>query len=400
MIGKTLGHYQVLEKLGAGGMGEVYRARDPRLGRDVALKVLPEAFARDPERMARFEREAQVLASLNHPNIAQLYGLEENALVMEYVPGDTGKRLYAGETAPETLAAVIHGEPAIPDAPPHLQHLLRRCLDKDPHTRLRDIGEARILLQRPPALTPPTPSHPRPRLLAPLAALGLVFAAVALWLWLRVPLPSPRPVNRWTTTLQGVGSGSLFLALSPDGSRLAYSHPDHRHRPRMAASSSTCGSSTSSTPGPSRAQTAPRVRSSPRTASGSAITPTANSRRFRSPAAGGTPQILVAPDLKKGESQCHRPRFLPGGKGSCSALGAVVHPRSGASRCCTSAPASAASWRKTAPMPAMSQPDTRSISAMDRCSPYPSICAGSGHRRRRTYPGGRVLARWGRPRHV
>jgi serine/threonine protein kinase len=69
----------------------VYRARHTRLGRDVAIKVLPEVFANDPERMARFERETQVLASLNHPNIAQLYGLEENALVMEYVPGENLK---------------------------------------------------------------------------------------------------------------------------------------------------------------------------------------------------------------------------------------------------------------------------------------------------------------------
>ena len=87
--GVRLGSYEVVAPLGAGGMGEVYRARDTRRSRDVALKVLPEAFADDPERMARFEREAQVLASLNHPNIAQLYGLEERALVMEYVPGET-----------------------------------------------------------------------------------------------------------------------------------------------------------------------------------------------------------------------------------------------------------------------------------------------------------------------
>ena len=76
--GTRLGPYEILAPLGAGGMGEVYRARDTRLGREVALKVLPELFARDPERMARFEREAQVLASLNHPNIAALYGLEES----------------------------------------------------------------------------------------------------------------------------------------------------------------------------------------------------------------------------------------------------------------------------------------------------------------------------------
>ncbi len=93
MIGRTLGHYHIEEKIGAGGMGEVYRARDTRLGRDVAIKVLPEAFARDVERLARFEREAQLLASLNHPNIAAIYGLEESDglrfLVMELVPGKT-----------------------------------------------------------------------------------------------------------------------------------------------------------------------------------------------------------------------------------------------------------------------------------------------------------------------
>ena len=78
-IGTKLGPYEILAAIGAGGMGEVYRARDAKLGRDVALKVLPEAFARDPERMARFQREAKVLASLNHPNIASIYGLEDSA---------------------------------------------------------------------------------------------------------------------------------------------------------------------------------------------------------------------------------------------------------------------------------------------------------------------------------
>jgi serine/threonine-protein kinase len=91
--GIHLGPYEVLAPIGAGGMGEVYRARDAKLGRDVALKVLPEVFARDTDRMARFEREAQVLASLNHPHIAAIYGLEESngirALVMELVEGPT-----------------------------------------------------------------------------------------------------------------------------------------------------------------------------------------------------------------------------------------------------------------------------------------------------------------------
>ena len=93
MIGKTLGHYRVGEQLGRGGMGEVYLADDLNLNRKVALKFLPEAFAADPERMARFEREAKLLASLNHPNIAAIYGLEQaegkRFIVMELVEGES-----------------------------------------------------------------------------------------------------------------------------------------------------------------------------------------------------------------------------------------------------------------------------------------------------------------------
>ena len=84
----TIAHYRISGKLGQGGMGEVYRATDTKLGRDVALKILPEAFAHDPDRMARFRREAQVLASLNHPNIAGIYRIEDRALVMELVDGE------------------------------------------------------------------------------------------------------------------------------------------------------------------------------------------------------------------------------------------------------------------------------------------------------------------------
>ena len=91
--GSHLGPYEILAPLGAGGMGEVYRARDTKLNRDVALKVLPELFALDPDRLARFKREAQVLASLNHPNIGAIYGLEESngvqALILELVEGET-----------------------------------------------------------------------------------------------------------------------------------------------------------------------------------------------------------------------------------------------------------------------------------------------------------------------
>src|SRR6202040_1440181 len=98
-VGTRLGPYEILAPIGAGGMGEVYKARDTKLDREVAIKVLPAALARDPERLARFEREAKVLASLNHPNIAQIYGLEQRALVMELVSGETLKGPLPLETA-------------------------------------------------------------------------------------------------------------------------------------------------------------------------------------------------------------------------------------------------------------------------------------------------------------
>ena len=122
-IGTRFGPYDVTAQIGVGGMGEVYRARDTRLNRDVAVKVLPDAFVRDPERLARFEREAQVLASLNHPNIAAIYGLEESdpspgsgqavvrGLVLEMVEGptlqDLDRRhgLQASGSGPDKIAA-------------------------------------------------------------------------------------------------------------------------------------------------------------------------------------------------------------------------------------------------------------------------------------------------------
>lgn len=112
MVGNTVGDYRVEQKLGAGGMGEVYLARDLRLGRDVAIKALPEAFARDPQRLARFEREAQLLAALNHPNIAAIHGLEDSGatkfLVLELVPGLTlAERLKAGRPPLDELVAIF-----------------------------------------------------------------------------------------------------------------------------------------------------------------------------------------------------------------------------------------------------------------------------------------------------
>ena len=118
MIGTSLLHYEITAKLGEGGMGEVYRATDTKLGREVAIKLLPEAFVDDPERLARFEREAQLLASLNHPNVAAIYGLEEDAgrrfLVLELVEGqELAERLAAGpvplEAALEIARQVAEG---------------------------------------------------------------------------------------------------------------------------------------------------------------------------------------------------------------------------------------------------------------------------------------------------
>src|SRR5215831_4410722 len=101
--GDLFGPYEILAPLGAGGMGEVYRARDRKLDREVAIKVLPAAMAQDRDRLVRFEREAKVLASLNHPNIAHIYGLEERgetrALAMELVPGATLEGPLPVETA-------------------------------------------------------------------------------------------------------------------------------------------------------------------------------------------------------------------------------------------------------------------------------------------------------------
>jgi len=98
-LGSRVGSYDIVAHIGEGGMGEVYRARDAKLGRDVAIKILASSLATDPERLARFEREARTLASLNHPHIAQIYGVEGPAIVMELVDGGT----LADRMAPERL---------------------------------------------------------------------------------------------------------------------------------------------------------------------------------------------------------------------------------------------------------------------------------------------------------
>jgi eukaryotic-like serine/threonine-protein kinase len=128
--GTRLGPYEVTAQIGTGGMGEVYRARDTRLRRDVALKILPESFATDPDRLTRFQREAEVLASLNHPNIAAIYGFEESngtgALVMELVEG-------------ETLADRIEQRPQR-DAADRVASAAKICRTRNHHIRSRFAG--------------------------------------------------------------------------------------------------------------------------------------------------------------------------------------------------------------------------------------------------------------------
>ena len=105
----SIGHYKITAKLGEGGMGAVYRATDTKLHREVAIKILPPAFAEDAGRMQRFEREAQVLASLNHPNIAAIYGVEQGAIVMELVEGENLKGPVPVETAVDYARQIALG---------------------------------------------------------------------------------------------------------------------------------------------------------------------------------------------------------------------------------------------------------------------------------------------------
>ena len=146
--GTRLGVYEILSPLGAGGMGEVYRARDSKLGRDVALKILPAAFAADPDRLARFQREAQVLASLNHPNIAAIFGLEESsgvgALVLELVEGPTLADRIAQRRIPLDEALPIARQIADALEAAHEQGIVHRDL-KPANIKLRPDGVVKVL---------------------------------------------------------------------------------------------------------------------------------------------------------------------------------------------------------------------------------------------------------------
>ena len=149
LTGKRLGPYEILSAIGAGGMGEVYQAHDTRLGRDVAIKVLPEAFAHDPERLSRFQREAKMLAALNHPNIATIYGLEQangtSYLVMELVPGETLQQRIVREGAlpiDEALAIAKQIAEALEAA--HEKGIIHRDL-KPANVKVTPEGKVKVL---------------------------------------------------------------------------------------------------------------------------------------------------------------------------------------------------------------------------------------------------------------
>jgi Tol biopolymer transport system component len=349
--GTRLGPYEILSPLGVGGMGEVYRARDTKLGRAVALKILPESFTHDPERLARFRREAQVLAALNHPHIGAIYGLDEangqQFLVLELIDGETladrivkgplpvdealtiaqqiaealdaahekgiihrdlkpanialtedgqvkvldfglakataasgatldvansptltspatmtgvgvilgtaaymspeqakgraadrrsdvwafgcvvlemltGRKVFAGETISDTLAAVLKEEPNLTRAPARVRRLLHACLQKDPTLRLQAIGDARLLLEDAPKEAPGAMR----RVPWAVAAAFAAMAALAFWALWRRPAPNPAQAAMRLDVDLGAAVAPTNLGpdaiLSPDGTRLVF----------------------------------------------------------------------------------------------------------------------------------------------------------------------------------
>ena len=367
MIGQTINHYRITAKLGEGGMGVVYQATDTRLGREVALKILPEKFVEDRQRMSRFQREAEILASLNYPNISIIHGLEEaggvRALVLELVDGPTlaeriadgpipveetlkialeitqalevahekgiihrdlkpanvkitpegtvkvldfglakaleaegsereladsptltheatqegillgtaaymspeqargqsvdrrtdiwsfglvlfemltGKRMYAGKSFTETIAAVIHQDLSLEGLPKNtpwrIRELLERCLRKDARMRLQHMGDARIEIQQASndprgtntvELEKPMPLWRQSGVMTAVV-LALLIGLAAAWL-LKPDLPlSPPPLRKFALPVEPFRN-HLFngSAISPDGTMLAYTENDH-----------------------------------------------------------------------------------------------------------------------------------------------------------------------------
>ena len=188
--GTSIGHYDVTALLGEGGMGQVWRATDTQLNRQVALKILPDAFATDPDRLARFTREAQILASLNHPNIAQIYGLEEDevegrrALVLELVEGPTLADRIAQGPIPLDEAIPIATQIAEALEAAHEQGVIHRDLKPanikvkaDDTVKVLDFGLAKAF--QPDASDPNMSQSPTMSLTAAATQMGMVIGTAA-----------------------------------------------------------------------------------------------------------------------------------------------------------------------------------------------------------------------------
>ena len=517
MPGVRIGPYEVTGLIGAGGMGEVYRARDTTLGRDVALKVLPESFSADRERLARFEREARTLASLNHPNIAQIYRLEEavdggrryTALAIELVQGEdvahriaegplpfdealpiarqmadaleaaheagivhrdlkpenvrvrtdgtvkvldfglakamdmvssgatpasvltspvmteaglvlgtaaymapeqargravdkradiwafgvicfemlSGRRLFAGETISDTIAAVLTRDidPSVlpPDVPADVRSLLLRCLERDPKRRLRDIGDARIALERAPVRVdvvlpsnggafaerggPRSHTNALRRGHAPgmtwlAAILGVALLGALATLWQAYHQPATAPVVQFD--VQPAAHSALALtsrpavAVSADGSMLAIAASSggvsrlylrKRGEVELREIPQTEGASDPAFSPDGRwiAYVTPSqlFKVSLDGAARVSLAPVSDSRGLAwlddqrivisaavgtglsvIPAAGGPPRDLTTPARARGERSHRWPAVVPGGKAVLFTIGVVANP--------------------------------------------------------------------------
>jgi hypothetical protein len=232
--GRRIARYAVGERIGAGGMGEVYRAKDTKLGRDVALKVLPPSFVQEADRRGRFEREARLLAALNHPHIAAIYGFEDGGVLYEML---SGRLPFPGNSIPETIAGVLGREPdwdALPNTvPDSVDRLLRRCLTKDPKQRMHHIANARIELDEvlSPAAAPARTKTARTRGLmagAACALLLIAFGAYFLSGTFRGSRQASEPIEKQLTT-NTIDDPIVSAAISLDGKYIVYNDSTSIH---------------------------------------------------------------------------------------------------------------------------------------------------------------------------
>jgi serine/threonine protein kinase len=236
--GSKFGSYQISASIGAGGMGEVYRARDTRLNRDVAVKVLPELFASDPERLARFTREAQTLASLNHPNIAAIYGLEElpgetgghgRALVMELVDGEDLSALVSRGPMPVEDAIAVARQILDALEAAHENGIVHRDL-KPANIKVRADGTVKVLdfglakMRDPASSDPGSPGGlaNSPTLTAHATQMGLILGTAAYM--------SPRKAGRQTDRRLGLRMRALRDADGKARVRRRGCHRSHLRR--------------------------------------------------------------------------------------------------------------------------------------------------------------------------